>query len=247
MRFAFQIIFYAVGLPLQIAIVLALWRGPARQYPGVFLYVLTDFLTTVLEIWPSLSSRSATPEVIQTFAKLYWWDERVIQALIFVMVISLVYTATSRLRPRRILLVGIIGATVAFAAVTFFVHWDPHPDVRIGKWMTPWTRDLNFCAAILDLGLWAALIANRERNYRLLMISGALGVQFTGNAIAQALVDLSPFLRDHTAAYLVPLPNLVCLYIWWQAFRHPADQARPKRFQPAAGPEKVRIHRSASQ
>jgi hypothetical protein len=113
--------------------------------------------------------------------------------------------------------------------------------------MTPWTRDLNFCAAILDLGLWATLIANRERNYRLLMISGALGVQFTGNAIAQALVDLSPFLRDHAAAYLVPLPNLVCLYIWWQAFRHPADQARPKRFQPEAGPEKVRIHRSASQ
>lgn len=247
MRFAFQIIFYAVGLPLQIAIITALWRGPARQYPGVFLYVLTDFLTTVLEIWPSLSSRSATPEAIQTFARLYWWDERIIQALVFVMVISLVYTATSHLRPRRTLLIGIIGGTLAFAAITFFVHFDPQPGIRIGKWMTPWTRDLNFCAAILDLGLWATLIANRERNYRLMMISGALGVQFTGDAIAQALVDLSPFIREYAAAYVVPLPNLICLYIWWQAFRTTSDKpTRVKHFQPEARTERARIHRSGS-
>jgi hypothetical protein len=246
MRFAFQIVLYAVGLPLQVLVISALWRGRARQYPGVFLYILADFLTTVLEIWPSLSSRNATSKAtIQTFAQLYWWDERIIQALIFVMVISLVYTATANMRPRRILLFGIIGGTLAFAAITFFIHVDPQPGVPIGKWMTPWTRDLSFGAAILDLGLWATLIANRQRNYRLLMVSGALGVQFTGEAIAQALRDLSPFLRDNVATYLVPLPNLICLYIWWQAFRTRADKPSEARLQAEVASERARAHRSA--
>src|SRR5206468_4106297 len=123
------------------------------------------------------------------------WDERILHVLMFVMVISLVYGATAYLRPRRILLAGIILATLTFATITFFVHFDPDPNVRIGKWMTPLTRDLNFCAAILDLSLWAVLISRRERDYRLMMISGALGIQFTGQAIFQALREVSPFMR----------------------------------------------------
>jgi len=246
MRFAFQVVLYALSLPIQVLVISALWRGPARQYPGVFLYIIADFLTTLLEIWPSLSSRNTTSTAtIQTFAQLYWWDERIIQALIFVMVISLVYTATAHMRPRRILLLGIIGGTLAFAAITFFIHVDSQPGVPIGKWMTPWTRDLSFGAAVLDLGLWATLIANRQRNYRLLMVSGALGVQFTGEAIAQALRDLSPFLRDHVASYLVPLPNLICLYIWWQAFRTTAEKPSAARIPTEMGSEKARAHRSS--
>src|SRR5262252_7859363 len=98
MRFAFQVVLYALSLPIQVLVISALWRGPARQYPGVFLYIIADFLTTLLEIWPSLSSRNTTSTAtIQTFAQLYWWDERIIQALIFVMVISLVYKATAHM------------------------------------------------------------------------------------------------------------------------------------------------------
>jgi hypothetical protein len=246
MRFALQIVLYAIGLPLQVLVISALWRGPFRQYPGVFVYVLADFLTTVLEIWPSLMSSNTKGAAVQTFAQLYWLDERILQGLVFVMVISLVYTATAHMRPRRILLFGIIGGTLGFAAITFLIHRDTQPGVLIGKWMTPWTRDLNFCAAVLDLGLWATLIANRERNYTLLMVSGALGVQFTGDAIAQAMRDLNPTLRDYVATYLVPLPNLTCLYIWWQAFRTAADKARrPQAVPSELSAEKARAHRSA--
>ena len=41
--------------------------------------------------------------------------------------------------------------------------------------MTPWTRDLNFGAAILDLGLWALLIGSRQKDRKLLLVTGALG------------------------------------------------------------------------
>ena len=58
--------------------------------------------------------------------------------------------------------------------------------------MTPWTRDLNFCSAILDLALWALLIAAREKDHRLLLLSGGLGIQFTGEAIGESTAT-SPY------------------------------------------------------
>jgi hypothetical protein len=232
MQLAFQVLLYVVGLPLQLMVIAALLRGPGRQYPFLFLYAIADFLTTVLEIRPSLTIDSATPETLRSFANLYWWDERLLQCLVFLMVISLVYKSSAQYRPRRVLLTGIIVGTVAFAAITFFIHFNPDPAVAPGKWMTPWTRDMNFCAAILDLGLWATLIAAREKDYRLLMVSGALGLQFTGEAISQSLRGMSQQVQD-VAAYIVPLPNLACLYIWWQAFRSaPVNSKSGGRPQP---------------
>jgi hypothetical protein len=90
--------------------------------------------------------------------------------------------------------------------------------MRMGQWMTPWTRDLNSCAAILDLGLWAMLIRSREKDYRLLMVSGALGIQFAAGAMGQALREMS---RSTVPGLLIMFANFTCTYIWWQAFRPP--------------------------
>ena len=86
--------------------------------------------------------------------------------------------------------------------------------------MTRWTRDMNFCAAVLDLGLWAMLIRTREKDMRILMISGALGIQFTAGAVGQALRDVSNATVNITSVLIVSA-NLVCLCIWWQTFRDP--------------------------
>jgi hypothetical protein len=225
MQVAFQIALYVIGLSLMIAVIAAMMRGSVRRYPFVFLYVVTDFLTTALEIRPGLTYQHASPEALRSFARLYWWDERILQAFVFVMVISLVYGAAAYFRARRALIVGIVVATLAFAGITFLIHFDPDPSALIGKWMTPWTRDLNFCAAVLDLGLWALLLGKRDKDYCLMMISGALGIQFTGDAIFQSLRDLSPTIRE-IVRYAVPFPNFVCLYIWWQAFRSVKEVSR---------------------
>ena len=210
-----QILALAVGLPLQILVIAALVRGPWRRYPFVFIWALADFLTTVLEIRPSLVSNPTSAE-LQSFNNLYWWDERVIQVLTFFMVISLVYLATAKMRPRRLVLFGTLLGTAVFAGITFFIEYSP--DIATGRWMRPWTRDLNFCAAILDLGLWAVLIGTPKRDYRLLMVSGALGIQFTGIAIGQALSTMSTGLQS-VLAWIIPWVYISCSYIMWQAFR----------------------------
>jgi hypothetical protein len=216
MRLFAQVCAYLAGLPLQVLVISALIRGPWRRYPFILAWAMADFLTTAREIWPSLTYDSAPPQVLRTFNDIYWVDERILQVLVFLMVISLVYEATRQMQPRRTLLLGTVLGTAAVAAITFSIHYNSH--ILTGRWMTPWTRDLNFCAAILDFGLWTMLIGARERDFRLLMVSGALGIQFTGDAIGQSLRGMSASVQAVGAA-VIPWVNIACTYMMWQAFR----------------------------
>lgn len=219
-----QIAIYVIAIPLQCLILNVMRAGAWRSYPFVFLYVLVDLLTNLLEMGPNLAQRVGYGVGLRQWSMLYWVDEQIIQATLFLLVISLIYRATLDLRPRRTLVAGLIFGSILVASLSALAHYDP--DLTFGKWMTRWTRDMNFCAAILDLGLWAILLRARKKDYRLLMIAGALGLQFTAGAVGQALRDLSPAVVGFTS-YLIVCANLGCLYIWWQTFRVPARRAVP--------------------
>jgi hypothetical protein len=220
MQLAYTACAYLAGLVLDVLVIAALLRNGYRRFPFLLIYLVVDFLTSVIEIQPMLAIITATPEVQHIYTGVYYWNERLIQVLTFLIVISLAYGAVGGGRPRRGLLALLIVGTGAFAGVTFAIHFDAH--ASSGAWMIPWTRDLNFGAAVLDLGLWAILIGSREKDYRILMVAGGLGIQFTGGAIGQAFRGL---LHSGTAvavmADVMYLTNLMCLYIWWQAFRSP--------------------------
>jgi hypothetical protein len=221
MQLAIQIASFIIGVPLEILILSAMLRGQWRQYPFVFLYVAADFVTTLLEFQPALKYDTASAAERQQFAWLYWWDERAMQILVFLLVISLIYQASAHLSSRRLLVGGAVCGILAYAGITYLVYYDPH--AKIGIWMNPWLRNLNFSAAILDLGLWALLIGARRKNYKLLMVSGALGIQFTVGAIGQALRYMSHSSVQVTAD-LIACANLCGLYIFWQAFRLPSER-----------------------
>jgi drug/metabolite transporter (DMT)-like permease len=134
------------------------------------------------------------------------------------------------MRPRRTLLAGIICGTVLVATISFLIHYyDPNPPPGRLRYMTPWTRDLNFAAAILNLGLWVLLIGSRQKDRKLLLITGGLGLQFTGGAIGQALRDMSPTIVAAASDFLM-LTNVARIYIWWVAFR-----GKPKTLPPVNG------------
>jgi hypothetical protein len=218
-----QIVAYIIGLMLEALVVDAMRRGPYKVYPFVFLYSLVDFVTTLLEIEPSLAFNTGSEAAKHRWSWTFWIDEQIIQALLFLVVISLIYRASAQTRQRRTVLTGLIGATLLVAAASFAAHWGPN--MKVGKWMTPWTRDLNFCAAVLDLGLWALLIRSGEKDYRLLMLSGALGIQFAAGAMGQALRQVSPDspAMDTATGLMIMIANLARTYIWWQAFRPPKN------------------------
>jgi len=224
MQPALQFVSFVVGVSLFILVLFAMLRGPWRRYPFVFLYVLGDFVTTLLEVRPAIKYDTISAAEKKSYLILYYWDERVMQVLLFLLVISMIYQASAHLKSRLVLVGGAIVGVLLYAGITFFIYYKPN--IQMGLWMTPWRRNLNFSAAILDMGLWALLIGARKKDYRLLMISGALGIQFTAGAIGQAFSYLARS-SVHWTGYLIALANLACLYIFWQAFRTPDEAVEP--------------------
>jgi hypothetical protein len=226
-RFVIQVCGWAVGIPLEILVILALVRNGYRRYPIVFLYLLVVFVTTLLDIpigTQSFFTKNAA--LVHLAARVYWINEWVLQGLIFATVLSLIDLAISMSLWRRLLRAGLAVGALLFAGITFWIQYRPAP-AGYGEWMTPWTTDLSICATVLDLALWMILIASRKSDRRLLLICGALGMQFTAEAMGEAIVTLSVPRRSialGTAGSVVAVAgNLICLYVWWQTFRTMRD------------------------
>lgn len=222
-RFVIQVCGWAVGIPLEILVINALLRNGYRRYAVVFLYLLVNFVSTLVDI-PIVTQSFLThdPSVRRLAAEVYWINEWVLQVLIFATVLSLIDRAIALSRWRRIMRVVLALGAFLFAGIDFWMRYQPRA-AGYGVWMTPWTSDLSFCATILDLALWMILIASRKSDRRLMLICGALGMQFTAEAIGEAIASLSVPRRSYalaTAGSVVAVAgNLICLYIWWQTFR----------------------------
>lgn len=225
MQLAIQVCNYLIGVPLELLIIAALLRGPYRRFPVIFVYIIAYFLTTVAEIPVYIAFYAGVKGARGFRVKLYWVDEGILQLLVFAVVMSLIYEASSRVGSRRLVRAGLSVGAVVFAGVSFLLHYSPH--VNLSVWMTPWTRDLSFCSTVLDVALWFLLIASRKKDTLLLMLSGALGIQFTGEAIGGSLRYLSTSTVVVGAGdILIVLADFICLYIWWQAFRGTPNKNR---------------------
>jgi hypothetical protein len=221
MRFAIQLCGLMIGLPLQILIIGTLLRGGYRRFPFLFAYIVGDFLTTVVDVPSAVGYHRGMQWAAFAFPAVYWFNAVVMQVLVYAVVMSLIYQATGQLRSRRIVRVSLVAGAILFAGISSLIHWNPA--LNTGSFMTPWTRDLNFCSTILDLALWALLIASREKDHRLLLLSGGLGIQFTGVAIGTSIVQLALRTRSRAMSFsggvVMMLADLLFLYIWWQALR----------------------------
>jgi hypothetical protein len=221
MRFAIQLCGWLIGIPLQLLIIGTLLRGGYRRFPFLFAYVVADFLTTVVEIPSAMGYQRGMQWAAFAYPAVFWFDVVVMQVLVYAVVMSLIYQATGMLRSRRIVRASLIAGAILFAGISFWIHWNPA--LNKGSFMTPWTRDLNFCSTILDLALWALLIASRGMDHQLLLLSGGLGVQFTGESIGTSIRQLALRTRSRalslTGGVTMLVASLLFLYIWWQALR----------------------------
>jgi hypothetical protein len=229
MGLAIQLCAYLIGIPLQILTISVLLRGLYKRFPVVFLYTIISFLTSIVEMPLSfnflLNQRKPPP-----FMKTVWFtDEVVLQVMVFAVVISLIYEATARMESRRMLRMALACGAFLAAGISFALEYTP--GALIGPWMTPWSRDLKLCATILVLALWAFLISTRRKDHLLLMLSGALGVLCTGEAIGESLRYLATPGRIIWLSRLGGIINTTVdtgfLYIWWSALRAETPE-RPK-------------------
>src|SRR5450432_3034 len=188
-RFAIYIVSVAIGVPLELLVIGEMLRGGYRKFPLVFAYSILNFLATVVEIPATLAFYRGVAGAARTSADYWWNNEAVFQVLNYLVVMSLIYQATADLKTRRVLRVFLFAGALLVGGITFCVHYNPA--LLPGEWMTPWTRDLNFCSAILDMALWALLIGRKEKDERVLLLSGGMGIQFAGEAIGGSIRQLA--------------------------------------------------------
>ena len=230
-RFVIQVLGWAVGIPLLILAIAALLRGRGyRRYPVVFIYLLVSFAATLVNI--PIGTQSYFTHDVAIAAKVNWINSWILEVLIFATVLNLIDEAISISRWRRILRVVLATGVLLFAGFDFWIQYLP-PPVKFGVWLTAWIGHLSLLATVLDLALWMILIASRKGDGRLLLICGALGMQFTAEVIGAQIVGMSVPRRSialGTAGAVVAVAgNLICLYVWWQTFRSMRDvtPARP--------------------
>jgi hypothetical protein len=104
----------------------------------------------------------------------------------------------------------------------------PTYNPELNTWMNRVVRNLSFGTAVLNLGLWFVLISTRSGDIRRLVISGALGLQMTGEALGQSFRHLFPQeVTALTASLFVVGAHFACLLIWWQTlWRRPRALVR---------------------
>ncbi len=189
-------------------VVSSLLGGPWREYKTVFFYSALLVVGTVADIL--MSPVGGT----RPYLYYYWTSEVLRQTGLYAVVISLVSHAIPNNRLRSALIRLLVVLAIIFWVGSFYIH----ESAKFSLWMSRVIRNLSFCSAIVNLSLWFTLIAAEKKDTRLLMVTGGLGLQMTGDAIGQSLRQVSKMTTLSGDMVLV-LTHFLCLYIWWQAFQ----------------------------
>jgi hypothetical protein len=197
------------GLFLQcILVILLLLGGSFRKYPLILAYCVIQLILTACEYHYIRSTHYVT---------LYWTDEIVLNLLLFLMVIAFTYRALGDSPLRWAMGKALAAVCVIVMALPFVIF--KGPPFQKTQWFNHTSQLLSFGAAILNLGLWSALVANRKRDPQLLAVSTGLGIAVTGAAISYGV-------RGYLAANHLWIPDafmgftfVASMVIWCWAFR----------------------------
>jgi len=222
-----QWIFVIASFLLQAMVIHVMLRGAYRRYPLAFAYSIVLFLTTIMDT----ARWSLGPLHSRIMAEEFYQTETMRQVFLFAAVISFIDCAIADLRYRSRLRAALIALALLTGAFSVGVHTEGSFSLTgaIALTATKVARDLSFSAVILNLVLWSLLLARKSTDRTLLLITGGLGLQFTGDAIGQSMRQLAQPDRIRWLLWmgnlLVVCSHLLRVYVWWEAFRKTSHQS----------------------
>lgn len=218
-----------VDVALQLALLAFLLRGYFRRYVFLFVYSIAFLITTLTEV---VVTHLTTPDP-KLYRRVYWTDEIATDLLLFLVVISLIYLASEGSAARAKMSKVLIGI-VAIVLILPFVILNPPSFFAATGWTAAWGRwfngtsqVLNFGAAIMNLGLWSALLTSKKRDPQLVKVSIGVGVAVAGQAIG---FGLRRFLPDNNALRQIPdvfmsITHVLSVLLWCWAFKTAARRS----------------------
>ena len=196
-----------VGLGLEAALVLLLFKSGRREFPLFLAYTSSYVVASFALIFGYQLLRDPG-----SYAILYWSINIGLDCIAIAVIVDLIgrtlkeYPAFNWLARLGTFLVS-IGVPVVIA------H-----DQRLGYWITGILRDLSFAAEVLNVVLWIILTRKRDFETRLIWVSAGFGIQVTGQVLAHTLRMLSSKTAIWAPNLLLNLCELTALGIWLYAF-----------------------------
>ena len=216
-----RLVLEAISIAIQAALIaLLLFRGSFRRYSLLLVYCVLQLIATAVEeyVYRYFGQASAV------YRRLYWTDEMTLDLLLFLMVIMLTYRALEG-SSMRVGMGRLLGAVVGLVLVVPFVLFTRRFSM---VWFYSTSQLLNFGAAIMNLGLWTALIGTKKRDPLLLSVSAGLGVAVTGAAIAFGIrrFAITVSTGQQLADLFKTVTYLASVAIWCWAFRPRAGKSQ---------------------
>lgn len=210
-----------VGGAATLALFLFVVFGPRSKFWVLALYAgweLTgDSALTLFDL-------RRTPPQHLLYSHLYWTNEVLVALLLFLVLVVLTHQVTPQGRARTgidrfLILAGAFVVILPFLALHPSFH--PWPSAR---WFNGTAEILNFGAAIMNLGLWGALIGSRQRDPQLFKVSAGLGVRLAGTALSYGIRHFVPVGVSDAAPNLLLLLTqiagwLILCWAFWPAKR----------------------------
>ena len=208
---------------LQLFLIVFLLRGYSRRYAIFLAYCVIQLAMIGFQSFAYYSAGITSP----LYSNVYWTSEVVAYLLLFIMVIVMTDRVLqgNPMRPKaaRILLLITIAAT----ALPFVLY---HPYFT-SRWYRQACQLLSLSGAVMNLILWTAMLAKRDRDPQLMKVSAGLGLGVTGVAIAYGLLQFVGAQWIWIADLFKSLTLLGMLAVWCAAFRVAArSQTRAEPF-----------------
>jgi hypothetical protein len=213
-------------LVAQFALIVLLLRGPVARYFPLFLYVGTYFAASLMVLWYLQSEGTGGTEYFAVF----WGGLLLTDLLLLLLVLALTVRALdgSPLKSHALRFMMIVLAA-ALVLPFVVIEGDPFTSAR---WNNSLSQFLTFGAAIMNFGLWTALLVTRNRDPQLLTVSAGLGVTLASAAITLGMRHFTS--SNSTGREIADVSyrvlQFVGLLIWCWAFR----PARKPAVQPSS-------------
>lgn len=212
---------WALSLGIQFAVVWRLLDGAYREFTGLLIYVIFLIISTLGDI----TAYYYWPHNTREYYYYYWIAELLRQTGLYAVTVALVLYALPRTRTRSAVLRMLIAAALLFWIGSVLIH----NQAAFAKWLNSVVRDLSFGSAVVTLCAWFFFIRAERRDARLLMVTAGLGLQMTGDAMGESLLQMIPGLR-FVGGMVIVAAHLLCLVIWFYAFRRPAQPPLVRSF-----------------
>jgi len=223
MSYVYSLLDIVNGLVLFLVLILLL-RGPFRKFPALLGYVSWELVSNVvLTSYDLLYNGAAVgtgapANAVRWYARLYWTNDVIVDLFRFILVIVLIYRATSGgVRSPSVgrILAGVIGITMVLPFFLFPMGSQAWPR---SSWFNSTSEMLNFGAAIMNVVLWGTLLTNRKRDPQIAVVSVGLGVVVTGAAISYGLRHLFSMEARFVPNLFLMLTQLAGWTLWCRAF-----------------------------